>query len=368
MVEPARNQYLPDEVSPPGETLLETLEALGMTQAELAERMGRPKKTISEIINSKTAITPETALQLERALGIPAGFWNNRERQYREAIARQQENTRLEDWSGWLKMFPVREMIKHQWLPERNDAVERLRAVLGFFGVASPTQWEAVWHGRRAVAFRKSQSFKSDPGALAAWLCRGETLAHKLRTGAYDRGRFRDALTEARSLTRKEPEVFRSALVKLCADSGVAVVFVPELPKSRVSGATRWLSPSKALIQLSFRYRTDDHLWFTFFHEAGHILLHGKREIFLEGIDDQDGQELEADRFAADFLIPGRELSRFLSQKTSRKAQYLSKNRIEHFAHRIGVAPGIVVGRLQHDGLLPRTHCNALKRKLEWAD
>ncbi len=91
-------QYIPDFVSPPGETLLEVLETRGMSQAELAERTGRPKKTINEIIKGKTAITPETALQFEFVLGVPARFWNQREQNYREFLARQRENLKQRDW------------------------------------------------------------------------------------------------------------------------------------------------------------------------------------------------------------------------------------------------------------------------------
>lgn len=84
MIEQELNQYAPDLVSPPGDTLAETLAALGMTQAELAVRSGRPYNTVSEIINGKASITPETALQLERVLGVPARFWLKREQQYQE--------------------------------------------------------------------------------------------------------------------------------------------------------------------------------------------------------------------------------------------------------------------------------------------
>ena len=80
-------KFEPDYTVPPGETLLETIECLGMSQAELARRTGRPVKTINEIIKGKTAITPDTALQLERVLSVPASFWNNLERNYRESLA-----------------------------------------------------------------------------------------------------------------------------------------------------------------------------------------------------------------------------------------------------------------------------------------
>lgn len=360
-----QNQYKPDYVSPPGETLEEILEEREMTQAELAERMGRPKKTISEIINGKAAITPETALQLERVLGVPASFWSNRERLYREALARAEEQQRFASQVDWLKRIPVRPMIEFEWIRCCEDKVDQLREVLNFFAVASPERWEEVWCNT-SVDFRKSPAFQSDPGAVAAWLRRGEVEAAQIDCAGYDVHKFRETLQQVRSLTVEAPEVFQPEVVRLCAEVGVAVVFVPQLPKTRICGATRWLNPNKALIQLSLRYKTDDHLWFSFFHEAGHILLHGKRDVFLEDNAAEDAQrqdkEQEANTFAANILIPPNEWQRFLNSSQKR-----SKDGIRQFAAQIGIAPGIVVGRLQHDGVLPVTHCNELKCRLEWA-
>jgi len=90
-----RNEYRPDIVSAPGETLLEMLEERSMTQAELAARTGRPEKTINEIVKGKAAITPDTALQFERVFGTPATFWLDRERLYQEYMARRREAERL---------------------------------------------------------------------------------------------------------------------------------------------------------------------------------------------------------------------------------------------------------------------------------
>jgi HTH-type transcriptional regulator/antitoxin HigA len=149
-------------------------------------------------------------------------------------------------------------------------------------------------------------------------------------------------------------------LEELCAQCGVAVVFVLELPKMGVSGATRWITKDKALIQLSLRYKTDDHLWFTFFHEAGHILKHGKKALFLEGNGLDDKHEGEADEFASNWLIPVREFNSFVSLSLYSKAS------VAAFAEQIGIAPGIVVGQLQHHGHLPFTHLNGLKKRYCW--
>ncbi|MBW4486504.1 MAG: helix-turn-helix domain-containing protein [Trichocoleus desertorum ATA4-8-CV12] len=362
MSKAVQNRYTPDYVSPPGETLLEILEEQGMTQAELSERTGRPRKTINEIIKGKAALTPETAIQLERVLGIPAQFWNKREQQYREALAKKEEQERLKSKVEWLRQIPLQEMITRGWIDSNKDNIAQLEIVLTFFGVASPEQWQEFW-STRTVEFRKSAAFESDPGALSAWLRKGELEAQKINCASYQADQFRQALHQIRNLTIEPPELFQPIMVQLCSEAGVALVFVPQLPKTRASGATRWLTPDKALIQLSLRYKSDDHLWFSFFHEAGHILLHGKKEIFLE-LNNKAGKldkEEEANRFAADFLVPPAELKRFveLGQR--------SKLAIQKFASEIGITPGIVVGRLQHEGILPQNYCNDLKKWFEWA-
>lgn len=355
------NMYLPDGVSLPGETLQEILDTRQMSQADLADRTGRPRKTINEIIKGRTAITPETALQLERVLGIPASFWNNLEQNYQASLARKEEDEALAATVEWLKEIPVKDLASRGWVARRQEPVEQLREVLNFFGVASPSEWKRIFLAPQA-SFRHSPTFASAPGALAAWLRRGEIEAQSIRCESFDRGLFQAALGEARALTMKRPESFRPELVRLCARAGVAVVFVRELPKCRVGGATRWLSPAKALIQLSLRYKTNDHLWFSFFHEAGHIVLHGKRLIFLEAGKASDvPEEREANEFASELLVPRAALAELRGPS---RANRLSADLVKGFAEKYGVAPGIVVGRLQHEGWIPRTHLNALKEQV----
>lgn len=356
------SEYLPfnpDYAVPPGDTLLETIEYFGMSQAELAERTGRPSKTINEIIKGKTAITPATALQFERVLGVSARLWNNLERNYREALARQEERIQLETHLEWLKLVPVSIMVKYKWVKQHKDKIEQLKEVLNFFAIASPDAWHEVW-GQFAVSYRKSSAFQSNPMAVSVWLRKGEIEAQKIDCKPFDKYRFKRTLNDIRILTNEPPNVFIQEIKRKCSDAGVAVVFARDMPGCPVSGATRWLNPNKALIQLSLRYKTDDHLWFTFFHEAGHILLHGKREVFLESDNKRDEKEEEADHFASEILIPSSSLSDYLKHNT------FSAISVQRFASHIGIAPGIVVGRLQYLGKLPYSHLNKLKRRFEW--
>ena len=355
------NQYMSDYAVLPGEILLETLAERGMTQAELAERTGRKKKTINEIVKGKAPITPETALQLERVFGVPAGFWNNLEQQYRADLARIAEQQRLAKQVEWLELFPVKELVRNGWFDSSKDNVQLLQRVLNFFGVASPDRWHEVWEGE-AVAYRKSPVFESNPHALAAWLRCGELTGFEIECQPYDKSVFKKSLDVIRGLTKVEPVVFQPELIRVCAAAGVAVAFTPELNKTRVSGATRWLTPTKALIQLSLRHKSNDHLWFTFFHEAAHILLHGKKEVFVDDDQYAGDKEDEANKFAADFLIPPQFYKRFLRIHGPR----ISKKAICDLAQAIGIAPGIIVGRLQHDKILPPSHCNGLKVFYKW--
>lgn len=355
--------YVPDYVAPPGDTLLEALEERTMTQAELAQRMGRPRKTIHGIIHGKVQITPETALELERVLAIPASFWLNLEQHYREGLARIADAKQLAQQTPWLQHFPLKEMVKRRWLAVSTDRIEQLQQLLRYLGFAYPEQWEIAWQETQH-AFRTARAFQDhiDSYALAVWLRQGELQSQAILCKGYDEQRFRQTLQDLRHLTRLPPHEFFPEIVRQCAAAGVAVVFVPELPHTHCCGATHWPSSKKAIIQLSLRYKTSDHLWFTLYHEAGHILLHGKTETYLECDDGIAEKELEADHFARDMLIPLPEWRRFKQGSGPFTAE-----RIRLFAEKMQIGPDIVVGRLQHEKIIrPINHTNMLVRLIEW--
>lgn len=354
--------FSPSYVFPPGETLAEVLEARQLSQADLAERTGLTPKTVNEVIKGKAPITPDTALHLERVLGAPASFWSNLQRRFDEMRAREAEGNRLRESVAWARRFPLRRMASWGWIELPAGRVDQVRCLLNFFGTSTPEAWGSWWRAVQ-VALRATKSYKVDQWALACWLRRGEIEAATIETLPYDSGRFREALDATRGTTRLGGVEFVGELRVACARAGVAVVFVPELPRIRTYGATRWLSPDKALIQLSLRQKSDDQLWFTFFHEAAHILLHPKRRVFLEQDRDGDALEEEADRFATDHLIPQSVYQVFVE-----RAEF-DAPAIEAFAAEVGIAPGIVVGRLQHDEYLPYgTWLNDLKKRYRFTD
>ena len=352
-----RIEFKPDYAVAPGATLLETIQSRGLSQAELAKRTGRPLKTINEIIKGKAAITAETALQLEHVLGMPASFWNNLERNYQQALAALKEQKSFEGAQDWTHKFPVKELMKRGALDQSRTGVELVRAMFQFFGVSSMAAWTQMWTAPTA-AYRRSPAFRTSPEATAAWLRLGEMAAQQQELPAFDKTAFKQVLGRMRRFMNLHPADLQRSMVNECRTAGVALVFVKELPRTRVHGAVRWVGDNP-IIQLSCRYKVEDIFWFTFFHEAGHVLLHGKRDIFLEDDSNRDDKEREADAFATSQLIPEPRWRRFVS------ASHFSESSVQELADDVGIPAGIVVGRLQHEGMISFSRFNHLKRRFD---
>ena len=353
--------FAPDWASPPGDTILDIIEEREWTQAELAERLGYNPKHVNQLIKGKVPLTEEAAIRLERVLGSTVGFWLAREAQYRERCARLEATETYAQWTDWLDMLPVKEMMAVDCITKRRmDAKAKTGLVedcLRFFGVASPDEWQSHY-GKMEASFRRSREEQSDVGAISAWLRMGEQLAEKLDGPKYDKGIFESVLPAIRTLTVLPPEEFEPHLQALFHQAGVAFVLVPAIPKAHISGVARWLNPHRPLIQLSLYGKTNDKFWFTLFHEAAHILLHSKEKkaVFLDDPNKNqadNAEEHEANTWAGDFLIP----SKYKSELSSIR----SKSDCFAFAERLGIHPGIVVGRLQHDGLIEPSWMNDLK-------
>lgn len=365
MANDPRSGWQPDWAVVPGEILLEALQDRGMTQAELAQRMARPPKTVNEIIKGKAAITAETAIQLEQTLGISARFWTNLEATFREALARREAKEQLEENADWADGFPLTDLVRHGLIGKRATKAETLGELLSFFRISSPEAFERHW--LEAAAFRSSPAFMASPQAVAAWLRWGQIEAAKIpNVPVFDSRQFRKLLEEIRPMTRRGPFMQILNRVKaMCLEVGVILVLTPEFEGTHLSGATQWVG-GRPVIQLSLRHKSDDHFWFTFFHEVGHVLDSPRRREFvdvanLESAADDDDDEAAANRFARDSLLSPDEYQSFVD------AGDYSSSSIRTFAQAQRIAPGIVVGRLQRDKKVPRSHLNDLKKPIRWA-
>jgi HTH-type transcriptional regulator / antitoxin HigA len=361
MAERVDYRFVPDVAIPPGETIGEILDERGITQADFALMLGRTEKNVSQLINGKAPISHELAIDLERVLGVPAALWNNLEAVYRDLLARQREDKDVEREAAWAKGFPLQRLKEDGFIARETGPAEQSSQLLEFFGVASPEAWLQYWSSPRRLAARVSGAYATDVPALTAWLRLGELAAREMEILPFDRRGFATVVCEARTLTREPVQTAFATLRNRSAECGVAVVLVQELPKIRCHGVTRWISDETALIQLCLRYKTTDQFWFSFFHEACHVLKHSRKRTYIEDIADRSVEEGEANAFAADTLIPPTAWQAFLGGGRPTKAS------VRAFAAEQGIAPGIVVGRLQHEQVIPFEQMNELKTKVHWA-
>jgi len=352
-----------DYAVPPGFTLAETLEALGMSQKELSIRMGMSQKTINEIIQGKASITPETAVALETVLGVEAVFWLNLESNFRADLARINGKKQIMKEIKASSQYPYSEMAKHNWVPFTRNREEKVINLRKYFGVASLNNVENL---PMVSNFRRKEIKQTSAYALMAWLRQGEIQAQDLKIEPFSLTRLKESIPFFRTLTAC-PVGFASELKVECAKCGVAVSFVPSIRGTAVHGATRWLKPDRALICLSLRYSWSDIFWFSFFHEIGHIIKgHSKKATFINdpelpldyiNITVED----EADEYARETLIPAKQFSDFAAKKN------FSKREVELFAGSMGVAPEIVWGRLAKDGLVTWKQISAYRKRLTFS-
>ncbi|MDE0145631.1 MAG: ImmA/IrrE family metallo-endopeptidase [Nitrospira sp.] len=355
--------YEPDYAVPPGWVVEEHLQSQHLSHAEFARRCGRSAKLISEIIAGKAPVEPKTALQFEKVLGLDASIWLGIEARYRLHKARHVEAQETKKEAPWLKAFPVKELVNRSVLDKPASDAQAISKLLTFFGVGSVNAWHAKYEGM-SVAYRHSPSFQSDKTALATWLRLGELEAEQQECADYNETRFKQALKDIRGLTQTPVARALEEAQQLCNEAGVALVLLKPFPQIALSGAAWWLTPRKAVIELSLRHKTDDHLWFSLFHEAAHVLLHSKKQVFIDWM--QSNKEIaevesEANLWASNFLIPRGDWKQLLATSS------YSEMAVRLFAKEQGIAPSIVVGRLQHEACLQwQTPLNKLKIRLEW--
>lgn len=353
-------KFTPNYAVHPGESLVEALDTISLKQKELSLRTGLTEKHISEIVQGKSPITPETALKLEYVLSIPASFWLELQRSYDENIAREEHDKRLTEEVSLIDRFPYAEMFQKKWIDSASTGSDKVSNLLKFFGVDSLNSVELV----HSVAFRRSRDRHSSPESIAAWLRKGDIEAMKVETQSFDKDKLHKAIPRMRQMTQQSPQNYYQELSSILSESGIVLVVLPHLSNTYVNGAARWVSSDKALILLTLLYKYADIFWFTLFHELGHILLSGKRQGFLDIKGDvvDDSDERQADKFAQDGLIPSKAYEAYVERLD------FSPKSIKNFAKEVDIDCGIVVGRLQHEGHLKFSALNGMRTKYGWSE
>jgi HTH-type transcriptional regulator/antitoxin HigA len=353
-------QLTPRWASPPGRTIQAILDQMGRPVDDLGDLLQVDERTAAGLLGDQVTISPDLAEKLAEGLGASPGFWANRYSQYQDDLVRVEADK-------WASSAPTELYSSLGWVARPTSWLERIRNLLDFFDVPDFPAWQTKYGPALAgVRYRKSSAFESNEVAVTAWLRRAQLQARSISLADWNADTFADAVEAARRLTwLKQPGVFLPRLVDACAAAGVALVLVRPPRGCPVSGASYTTENGAPMIVLSGRHLSDDHLWFTFFHEAAHVLLHPRGTPFVDNLDEaeldnaQDDHEREANEWAA-----LRILSRDLLEECRRSR--LTYKFVLRLASRAGVAPGPIVGQLQHERLVMPDRLNRLKRYYKW--
>ena len=344
------NQYYPESVTHPGEVLKEILEEKGLGGKEFAIRTGKPEKTISAILKGGSSITPNMAVLFEQVLKIPAHFWMESQKNFDAYQAKINYQNTIDEAIDWARSFPYAKMANFGWVPKTLKIKEKAINLFNYFEIASIKAWEDYYLNQKLqVAFRISLKNQENAASIASWLKQGEIQADQLSCPEFDKEMFQKQLPKLKKIMAKQPDNFFNQLQALCLKAGVKVVHTPCLPNTAIHGSTRWIK-NFPLIQLSGRYKRNDIFWFTFFHEVGHILLHGKKYISMENVEylgENKIYEKEADEFASEYILSNKEEAIICKNKD------LTADTIIKYADEFGTHPASIIGRLQHKGLIP---------------
>lgn len=358
------HKFQPNWVSPPGDSILDILRYKSLSLEDFAQMFGETTSAIDALVRGRTELTIKHAKKLESLFGSPYTFWLAREEQYRNDLRRSKDDEERSLNMQWLSELPLKDMIRFGWLKPRTNTKADFTECLKFFDVTSVDQWRDSFNHQLGLStFRTSSSFAHKPLSVAAWLRKGEIDGLAAKCSVWNAEEFQASLNEIRTLTRiRSPLEFLPVLKNICANVGVAVAVVRAPTGCRASGAARFITPGKALIILSFRHLTDDHFWFTFFHEAGHLLLHKRETVFIDGLEENISVlENEANTFAQSILISKDNQDQFKKIK-------LNAMGIVRFAKDVGVSPGIVVGQMQNCGQIPHDRLNGYKHRYTWEE
>lgn len=340
-----QNKFTPSIVFHPGRTLDEKLKELSMSIKEFAVRTSKPEKTIHAIIKGESSITSDMAVAFESVTKIPAHFWMNKQRTYDEYNARIKREELIDESCDWARQFPYGAMAKLGWISDTKSIKERVSALFDYFQISNVKAWEDYFYNQQLkVVFRISLCNTKEPYAISAWLRQGEIQASGMSTNNFNEKLLKESIPAMREIMIKGDGDFASELQELCRTIGIKLIYTPCLPKAPISGSTRWINDAPC-IQLSGRNKRYDSFWFTYFHEIGHILLHGKKDVFLEDIDYADKtkeKESQADEFASNLLLSSEQLAEIVSNDS------ISLDDIKRYALKFDTHPAIIVGRLQH--------------------
>ena len=345
----------------PGYYIAEIIEDMEISQAEFATRMGTTTKTLSKLINGQANISNDLAKKLSVMMGTSVSVWQNLQNTYDQKLIEIQQAKDFDEQAEIAKQIDYKYFVEVVGLPSTREIKEKVANLCKFFKVAD---LRIMLQPDFLVNFRIGISTSSEKNEInsKAWIQTAINLSKSIEAKPFDAEKLKSYLPELRSMTIQKPEKFLPRMREIFAECGVAFILLPHLKNAGVNGAVKWVSGDRVVLAMNNRGLNADKFWFSLFHEIRHVLQQKIKTVFIsssmeEMIDINNALEKDADNFSNNYLIPPAELSKLAPTK------FTSDDEIVAFAKSIGIHPGIVAGRLQHENIIPHNRCSKLKEK-----
>lgn len=348
----------------PGYYVEEIIEDMGISQAEFATRMGTTAKTLSNLVNGQINLSNNLAKKIAVMLGTSPDVWLNLQSAYDQKRIEIEMEKDLDAQKAIMEMIDYSYFVKVANLPTTKDVREKVGNLCKYFMVSDLS---ILLKPDFLVSFRTGIPNVEEKNMInaRAWLQTAMNFAKSIPTGQFDAEKLKAALPELRDMTVKKPEDFLPRMRKIFSECGVAFVLLPHLKNSGINGAVKWVNCDRVVLAMNNRGLYADKFWFSLFHEIKHILQQKIKTVFIsantkEWMEWDNALERDADEFASNYLISRSQMKRFSPN------QYTTEEEIVEFAKSIGIHPGIVVGRLQHEKVIPPNRCSHLKEKYDF--
>jgi len=361
-------EFKPNWASSPGETINSVIKQRKLSISQFQDLMDMSTSNVNSLLRGNIVIDDELAKKISNVCGASTKFWKKRDEQYREDLARQKQE--IEESKEWFSCLPYLDLVRFGWVSKKNSLDDKIKECLRYFDVSSIDEWANNYNDLiHETSFRISSSYDSKTESVIAWLRQGLIQSEKLECHDWSPAKFQKTLQEVKVLSRvKKPKIFIPLLKEAFCKAGVSLIIAPTPKYCAASGATYFINNNKAMVLMSFRFRADDHFWFSLFHEAGHLLLHNDSGLFIDNFNNKndlettDKKEIEANEFAANILIPSEHRDEFINLDLK------DWKKMVRFAKKLNISPGIVVGQLQYLGKIRHKHFNRLKNRYKLSE
>jgi addiction module HigA family antidote len=345
----------------PGYYVAEIIEDMGVTQAEFAVRMGTTSKTLSQLVNGQANISNDLAQKLSTMLGTSIEFWLNLQTAFDEKVIEINKEKATDEQAEIVAVIDYSYFVKLANLPAVRTVREKIDNLCSYFRISD---LRILRQNDFLVNFRTGIATVEDKNIInsRAWLQTALNVASGIETAPFNADKLKAYVPEIRTMTLQNPEVFLPRLKEIFSECGVAFVLLPYLKNSGINGAVKWINQDRVVLAMNDRRLNADTFWFSLFHEIKHVLQQKTKTVFVSSSKQEmkemdEKLEEEADIFAQNTLIPIRDYRQFNPSK------YTSDAEIIAFAKKIGIHPGVVAGRLQHDHIIAPNRCSALKQQ-----